>query len=302
MHGFVTDFGGPKDSSPSFHQAVWNLHEPKQLTPIAPRIENANETAFLRINTLIYCSLLSISAQFPPIYQPLSTCTYSSMFSVIIPGRPCLTDIVAVDAQPGGQATKFAFNFPLAPSFSEIVVFCLPGTVLPQDTAAAIYIQYPGSEFRFIGALANEKPSSVIKAHPPRRTEAEDEDQMLDEGNSGNAANNSAAVTLGISIEPVQVVAPQLATLEQERGENNGKSTDLVRQTPQQKGITTKVLAQRIIGNAFNFLASFAASDSSGRGQELVPMKAFQDWWTKFERRITVDPTFLEKEDPGASG
>jgi hypothetical protein len=31
-------------------------------------------------------------------------------------------------------------------------------------------------------------------------------------------------------------------------------------------------------------------------------MKAFQDWWTKIERRITVDPTFLEREDPGASG
>ncbi|KAL4779199.1 hypothetical protein BJX76DRAFT_341373 [Aspergillus varians] len=226
------------------------------------------------------------------------------MFSVIIPGRPCLTDIVAVDAQPNGQATKFAFNFPLTPYFSDIVVFCLPGTVLPQDTAAAIYIQYPGSEFRFIGALANEKPSSVIKASPPRRTEAEEEDDMLDEGSVGNTANNSAIVTLGISIEPVQVVAPQLAMLETQKSGagNNGTSTELVRQTPQQKGITTKVLAQRIIGNAFNFLASFAGSDPSGRGQEVIPLKAFQDWWTKFERRVAVDPTFLEREDPGASG
>ncbi|KAL4919841.1 hypothetical protein BDW62DRAFT_178586 [Aspergillus aurantiobrunneus] len=225
------------------------------------------------------------------------------MFSVIIPGRPCLTDIVAVDAQPNGQATKFAFNFPLAPSFSDIVVFCLPGTVLPQDTAAAIYIQYPGTEFRFIGALANEKPSSIIKAHPPRRTEAQDEDQMLDDGSTGATTNNSEVVTLGISIEAAQVVAPQLAALEGEKaGSGSGTSTELVRQTPQARGITTKVLAQRIIGNAFNFLASFSSPDSSGRGQEVVPMKAFQDWWTKFERRVTVDPTFLEREDPGASG
>ncbi|KAL4931629.1 OPI10 family protein [Aspergillus undulatus] len=224
------------------------------------------------------------------------------MFSVIIPGRPCLTDIVAVDTQANGQTTKFAFNFPLSPSFSELVVFFLPGTVLPQDTAAAIYIQYPGSDFRFIGALANEKPSSVLKVTPPRRSEAQDEDQMLDAGSGGNGA----MVTLGISIEAVQIVGPQLAELEQQQGQGNGPggaaSNQLVRQTAQQRGITTKVLAQRIIGNAFNFLASFAGSDPSGKGQEVVPLKAFQDWWTKFERRVTVDPTFLEREDPRASG
>jgi hypothetical protein len=107
----------------------------------------------------------------------------------------------------------------------------------------------------------------------------------------------------------VQVVAPQVASLEAEKSRtgnptnNNdsvgtGMSTDLVRQTPQQKGMSTKVLAQRIIGNAFNFLASFAAGDSSGRGTEVVPLKAFQDWWTKFERRVNLDPTFLEREEP----
>ncbi|KAL2810731.1 hypothetical protein BJX63DRAFT_303866 [Aspergillus granulosus] len=228
------------------------------------------------------------------------------MFSVILPGRPCLTDIVAVDTQPNGQSTKFAFNFPLAPYFSEIVVFFLPGTVLPQDTAVAIYIQYPGSEFRFIGALANEKPSSVIKVSPPRRTYAQDEDQMLDDGSGGMNSNNGAMVTLGISIEPVQAVAPQLAALEAENGiagSSSGTGGELVRQTPQQKGISTKVLAQRIIGSAFNFLASFSeSSDPSGRGQEVVPLKAFQDWWTKFERRVNADPTFLEREDPRANG
>ncbi|KAB8069250.1 DUF775-domain-containing protein [Aspergillus leporis] len=196
------------------------------------------------------------------------------MFSVIIPGRPCLTDIIAVDPQPTGQATKFAFNIPLTSDLSDLVIFFLPGTVLPPDTAAAIYIQFPDApEFRFIGALANEKPSSIFSASPPPNT-------------AGGMA------TLGISIEPVQSVAPQLAELEREKG----ASGQLVRQTRQ---ITTKVLAQRIIGNAFNFLASFAESD---KGVDVVPLKSFRDWWTKFERKIEIDPTFLEREDPGASG
>ncbi|KAE8350414.1 hypothetical protein BDV28DRAFT_139168 [Aspergillus coremiiformis] len=194
------------------------------------------------------------------------------MFSVIIPGRPCLTDIVPVDPQPNGQSTKFAFTIPLAPDFSDLVVFFLPGTVLPPDTAAAIYIQFPDNGFRFIGALANEKPSAILSTSPPP-----------------NLAPGMTA-TLGISIEPVQSVAPQLATLEAEKG----ASGQLVRQSRQ---ITTKVLAQRIIGNAFNFLASFASSD-----QDAVPLKAFRDWWTKFERKVDMDPTFLEREDPSASG
>ncbi|RMJ23075.1 DUF775 domain protein [Aspergillus sp. HF37] len=241
------------------------------------------------------------------------------MFSVVIPGKPCLTDIVAVDSQPNGQATKFAFSFPLEPSFTDVVVFFLPGTVLPQDTAAAIYIQMPdpnagpnGPQFRFIGALANEKPSAIFNVRQnstspssaPHRSEAEEEDEMLDEGTSNLSAGAtpSGTVTLGISIEPVQAVAPQLAELETRKPQPS-QSTDLVRHQPEQrqrKEVSTKVLAQRIIGNAFNFLASFASPDSSSKGQDVVPLKSFQDWWTKFERRVEMDPGFLEKEDPNA--
>lgn len=237
------------------------------------------------------------------------------MFSVVIPGRPCLTDIVAVDSQPNGQATKYAFTFPFDPSFTDIVVFFLPGTVLPQDTAAAIYIQMPdanagpnGPQFRFIGALANEKPSAIfnVRQNPPsdtapRRSEAEDEDEMLDEGatNSSGGAAPQGTVTLGISIEAVQNVAPQLAELESQKP-GNGQSSDIVRLPPEQrqrKEVSTKVLAQRIIGNAFNFLASFASDES---GKDVVPLKSFQDWWKKFERKVEMDPGFLEKEDPNA--
>ncbi|OOQ83184.1 DUF775 domain protein [Penicillium brasilianum] len=236
------------------------------------------------------------------------------MFSVVIPGRPCLTDIIAVDSQPNGQATKFAFTIPVSPSFSELVVFFLPGTVLPPNTGAAIYIQLPDpntgnpTDFRFIGALANEKPSGIFKIETPSqanngagRSEADQEDAMLDEGSTGSAISSNGVATLGISIEPVQNIAPQLSALEAERAST---STALVPQNPeqrQQKQISTKMLAQRIIGSAFNFLASFAESDPANKGHEVVPLKSFRDWWTKFERRIDMDPTFLEREDPNAT-
>ncbi|KAJ5356339.1 hypothetical protein N7517_010948 [Penicillium concentricum] len=225
------------------------------------------------------------------------------MFSVVVPGRPCLTDIIAIDSQPNGQATKFAFTIPLTPSLSDIVVFFLPGTTLPPNTGAAIYAQLPDpntgapSNFRFIGALANEKPSGIFTVRPPgsamHRSEAEEEDEMLDE--AGAAA--AGVLTLGISIEEAQNIAPQLAALEAERPSGQ-MSTALVTQAAGQRQISTKVLAQRIIGNAFNFLASFAEND---KGQDVVPLKSFHNWWAKFERRIELDPTFLEREDPTAN-
>lgn len=130
---------------------------------------------------------------------------------------------------------------------------------------------------------------------------------MLDEdaSNLSSGASSGGMVTLGISIEPVQTVAPQLAQLETEKPATAGASTDLVRHSPEQrqrKEVSTKVLAQRIIGNAFNFLASFAAPDANHRGEEVVTLKSFRDWWTKFERRVEMDPSFLEKEDPNAQG
>jgi protein Hikeshi len=232
------------------------------------------------------------------------------MFSVVIPGRPCLTDITAVDARPGAQPTKFAFTFPATPKFNHIVVFFLPGTVLPPDTAAAIYLQTPhskitvnGPEFQFLGAIGNEKPSAIFKVgsgSQPANTGVAQDDEMLDDGAGSVRDVTNGQVTLGISIEPAQNVAAQMAALSASRGQPQ-VSAALVRVPPPQKQITTKVLAQRVIGNAFNFLASFAESDPNRKGEPVVPLKSFRDWWTKFERRIDMDPTFLEREDPSQS-
>ncbi len=66
--------------------------------------------------------------------------------------------------------------------------------------------------------------------------------------------------------------------------------------------MSTKVLARRIVRNAFNFLASFAGTTAEQGGVEVVPLKAFQEWWVKFERRVEVDPGFLEREGEGEGG
>lgn len=106
------------------------------------------------------------------------------------------------------------------------------------------------------------------------------------------SSDEEGDVILGISVEPLESVQVQLATLQLPEGSSDSSSNNaLVKRTAP---LSTAVLARRIIRNAFNFLSSFASGSSSG---DVVPLKAFQDWWTKFEKKIEYDPTFLERDE-----
>lgn len=200
------------------------------------------------------------------------------MFGIVVSGRPVLTEFQVV------SPTQTAFSVPVTPLFSHIVVFLLPGSSLPPDTAAAVYAQLPGSsEYRLLGAVANEKPSAIFKVNNKVIAidrAGTDTEAMIDSGTGLDPG--SANVIVGISVEPAAQVAQQMATL---KNQNPDVSTSSL--------VPTKVLAQRIIANAYNFLASFGGGPS---GSEVVPLKSFQDWWKKFESRIERDPGFLERE------
>ena len=208
--------------------------------------------------------------------------------------------------------SQYAFTFPISPFFSHIIVFLLPGTTLPEDTLTGVYLQLPSQsqsqsqtpEFKFLGAIGNQKPSAIFKVSLGSQSAAGDgEDTMTDVDAATPAISDpstqaAANVVLGLSIEPAQNVNAQLETLRiSQQNQSSTLVTSTSRQTPGKNAVTTKVLAQRIIKNAFNFLSSFAGSTGPGPGgQEVVPLKSFQDWWTKFERRVENDPGFLERE------
>jgi protein Hikeshi len=189
------------------------------------------------------------------------------MFSLILPGRPCFAPPTQL------TETQFAFSFPTQPHFSHLVVFLLPGNALPDGTAAGVHLQFPGqAEFKFLGAIANEKQSAIFKCSVP-------------DGVAGE-------VNLGISVEPAANIKGQLDRLEAQKGQlvrfNGGVG--------ESGKVTTKVLAQRIIKHAFNFVSGFSGTLGQG-GVEVVPLKAFEDWWRKFEGKIDRDPGFLERDE-----
>ncbi|KAI4139949.1 MAG: hypothetical protein LQ341_004014 [Variospora aurantia] len=239
-------------------------------------------------------------------------------FGVILPSRPVITNPATV------SPTQYAFTLPSSPSFSHVVVFLVPGTPLPADTLAAVYIQLPGDcsiipDFKLLGAIGNDKQTAIFRvknnnptttaaasssAHANNNNHTEEEDEMTDAtlamDGAASSADPSQPVTIGISIEPASTISAQLAALQQPPSSSSSSSALVLanRNLSSSPVVPTKVLAQRIIKNAFNFLASFAGQTTVG-GEEMVPLRSFRGWWEKFERRVENDPGFLEREADG---
>lgn len=183
-----------------------------------------------------------------------------------------------------------------------------PGQSLPPDTLAAIYIQLaPSQEFKLLGALGPEKQSAMYKVNTGKgQSQANNsiegipsvrEETMVDNATEQPVGNGAAQdIVIGISIEPAAQVQAQLATKAQQQQPSTPDVTSAASGNIL-SGDTVKKLAQNIGQNAFNFLTGFAEVGIGGK--EVVPIKAFQDWWQKFEKKVQLDPGFLMREGNG---
>ncbi|KAK0714940.1 hypothetical protein B0H67DRAFT_600715 [Lasiosphaeris hirsuta] len=205
------------------------------------------------------------------------------LFGLVPAGQPVITT-------PTESPTLTTFLFAIPPSSSpkpssHIVVFLLPGVLLPEGTAAAIYLVTPAGpnqatpNSKFLGGIGPGKESAIFKL----------------------GASAGQDLVLGISVEPAESVAARMGELGASAS-SPGTSGALVpagagcNSGQTQSSPSALVLAQRIIKNAFNFLSSF--SGTAGPNQvEVVPLKAFEEWWRKFESRVRTDPGFLERDD-----
>ncbi|KAG4434917.1 hypothetical protein IFR05_009615 [Cadophora sp. M221] len=246
------------------------------------------------------------------------------LFGVIPTGAPCITMPSSAPSQ-----TSFVYTLPTgAKAFSHIVVFLLPGITLPPNTAAAVYISLPPPPssstisppnptqstpptFKFLGGIGPGKESAVFKISGLGSSNPST--QNMGSGGGGIAevdmdADESSApgesITLGISLESADSVSSQIVALHSTSSTSNPTSSSqaLVLSSPGGTSVVggskkpdTLMLAQRIIKNAFNFLASFSGNVNGG--VEVVPLKAFEEWWRKFEGRVRSDPGFLERSE-----
>lgn len=128
--------------------------------------------------------------------------------------------------------------------------------------------------------LSNEKPSAIFRL---KTKEA--------------AVNNmqmSTSATLGISIEPIEVVQRELATLNQ-----STTSSALVK--PGVNVSQVGEMAGRVLENLYNYCTSFATQNLPVNAIPLgqltengyLPLKTFQTWYENLSRKLASNPNYL---------
>lgn len=170
------------------------------------------------------------------------------------------------------------------------------GIELPPNTAAAVYLSLPNpsspqTAFKFLGGIGPGKESAIFKISGLLSGAG----GVQNAGQGGEVDMDApesqlSSITIGISIESAESVSAQMSQLQTQ---NPASGAMVLANKPAQKP-DTLLLAQRIIKNAFNFLASFSGNIAGG--VEVVPLKAFEEWWRKFEGRVRSDPGFLERD------
>jgi len=203
-------------------------------------------------------------------------------FGIVPAGLPMI-----VQPTESPSPTSFLFAIQATRPFEHMAVFLLPGMTLPPNTLAAIYFVTPPGPAQaapnstFAGGVGEGKESAIFKIPA-----------------AVAAAVSSGNVVVGIGIEDSASVLGRIAELDAAKAARAASSTSVVPArgggAAQGQQPNTLVLAQRIIKNAFDFLASFAGEAG---GVEVVPLKAFQEWWRKFESKVRNDPSFLEKDN-----
>ena len=243
------------------------------------------------------------------------------MFGLVIAGRP-VTDPSALRSF---SPNEHAFIVPDHPPFSHIVVFIAPGTAVPPDAAVGVFIKFPKQAglaeepaFQLLGGLSAEKQSAMFRVSGlrdkgstsqgavvgfvNRTAEVDmDADEPSADAGPGTVPSTGGDIVVGLQIQPAAQLVPQLAALDKgptgpalATGASNAGV--MTRYQPPHAALPPNVLAQRIIKNAFNYLASFARGRA---GEEVVPLRSFEQWWRKTESRFDSDPGFLEREVEG---
>lgn len=102
--------------------------------------------------------------------------------------------------------------------------------------------------------------------------------------------------TLGISIEPMQVVQQELATINQPSSNALVKPSANISQVGQ--------IAGRVLENLYNYVTSFTVQNiplnSIPIGQltenGYLPLKTFQTWYENLSRKLATNPKYLDEE------
>jgi hypothetical protein len=146
----------------------------------------------------------------------------------------------------------------------EMCIFLLNELALPAGKALAVYVQSPGSQYEYRGAVHSACPSAVFPLLWP--TTVANNGQMLLTG----VGTPPLSAQIGVSIEDL-LTLPMLNVGQQKRIEE---------------------LALKVGENLFNFMQSFCTVEGD---KLLIPMDILNRWFKKFQDKAKRDPDYLNR-------
>lgn len=203
---------------------------------------------------------------------------------------------------------QFLINVTDADSVNHIVVF-LTGTIpLPDGTGGAgkliktftlsldnynllfndffifffilVYFSWPDSNappnWQFLGYISNAKPSAIFKILNLKKNH-EFENSNLEIFGAGTISH---VAQIGISVEPLSVIEPQVAVL--------------CNQTTN----TFIEFSQKMVTNFINFVSSFSITQAQmtpNPTENFIPFSSVQGWYETFQRRLQQNPNFWKQ-------
>jgi hypothetical protein len=200
------------------------------------------------------------------------------MFAVIVAGRPVQTNFQQVDA------TKYAIVLDNAATINHITVF-LYGDPLPPAYGAGVYLLWPNKDWAFLGWLSNDKPSAIFRL----------KSNTMD-------ADESITATLGASIEPLDILLNQQASM----GKHAFSTVDTGVLITQPDVVAFTARSLRLLRHLQHYILSFHGGDKAlGSGQQAfvnlpdgsayVNVHVFEEWSRLVESKLKLDPQFLDK-------
>ncbi|CAD5231258.1 unnamed protein product [Bursaphelenchus xylophilus] len=199
----------------------------------------------------------------------------NQIFGVIVAGRLIQTDFV----QAGD--TEFLCEIQNAESINHLVVFLTGLQPFPEGMGGSVFIRWPQASgevhWHYLGFIANDKPSAIFKVAQLHKATSDHSTDLFSNHSNEHVVGNAL---LGIMVEPLRQIQEKVAA----------EGTSITQQS------TLVEFTEKMLTNFVNHMGSYVVQlpDPMNPSQivEYIPIKAVNDWFTNFKRRLQFNPHF----------
>lgn len=191
------------------------------------------------------------------------------MFGIIVSGRLVTTEFQQINQK------QFLTTILDADNINHVVLFLTGAVPFPEGTAGQVFFSWPDPHappnWQLLGYISNNKPSAIFKISTLKKL-----DEMGDFMNTNTFGQQAIChdAQVGISIESV------------------GNIQDGPLATDPNSYVN---FTQKMLQNFMNYVLSYSITQFhmiADPTATYVPLSTVQNWYTNFERRLTLNPNF----------